>query len=84
MKRCRISGKGGNPGEHDGNDALDGEDEDEDEDAPSAWAVDQASAQPRLLPGLRFHDLVFGQVLGEGSFGTVKVHTCTSHAHQHT
>lgn len=25
-----------------------------------------------LLPTLKFHDLVFGQVLGEGAFSTVK------------
>eukprot|EP01083_Nonionella_stella_P058339 152825_1 len=30
------------------------------------------SESPLLLPSLKFHDLVFGQVLGTGSFSTVK------------
>jgi hypothetical protein len=71
MKHCRISGNGGDPTdeEHDNDDF----DDNDNEDAPSTWSRDQAGLQPKLLPALRFHDLVFGQVLGEGSFGTVKV-----------
>jgi hypothetical protein len=30
------------------------------------------AATPTLLPSLKFHDLVFGNELGSGSFSTVK------------
>mmetsp|Transcript_5701 Transcript_5701/g.9305 ORF Transcript_5701/g.9305 Transcript_5701/m.9305 type:complete len:629 (-) Transcript_5701:131-2017(-) len=72
MKQCRISGRGGDPKSAEDYGTDEDEDSDDDEGAPSSWSVDQACAQPKLLPELRFHDLVFGQVLGEGSFGTVK------------
>jgi hypothetical protein len=36
------------------------------------WQSVQAAATPTLLPNLKFHDLVFGVVLGEGAFSTVK------------
>lgn len=36
------------------------------------WCLTQAAATPSLLPNLKFHDLVFGQILGEGAFSTVK------------
>jgi hypothetical protein len=36
------------------------------------WNQLQNSVQPKLLPTLKFHDLVFGQILGEGAFSTVK------------
>lgn len=36
------------------------------------WQTIQAAASPTLLPSLRFHDLVFGTVLGEGAFSVVK------------
>lgn len=72
MKQCRISGRGGDPKSAEDYGTDEDEDSDDDEDAPSSWSVDQACAQPKLLPELRFHDLVFGRVLGEGSFGTVK------------
>lgn len=36
------------------------------------WLAIQAAATPTLLPDLKFHDLVFGTVLGEGAFSTVK------------
>eukprot|EP00601_Ochromonadales_sp_CCMP2298_P017581 CAMPEP_0173241834 /NCGR_PEP_ID=MMETSP1142-20121109/14597_1 /TAXON_ID=483371 /ORGANISM="non described non described, Strain CCMP2298" /LENGTH=256 /DNA_ID=CAMNT_0014173221 /DNA_START=47 /DNA_END=814 /DNA_ORIENTATION=+ len=36
------------------------------------WSAQQAAASPTLLPHLRFHDLVFGRVLGEGAFSCVK------------
>lgn len=36
------------------------------------WCWSQAAATPSLLPNLKFHDLVFGQILGEGAFSTVK------------
>jgi len=38
----------------------------------SEWSVSQANVTPTLLPELKFHDLVFGHSLGEGSFSTVK------------
>lgn len=38
----------------------------------SEWSVAQANVTPTLLPELKFHDLVFGHLLGEGSFSTVK------------
>lgn len=71
MRNCRIVGKGGKLSNCEGG-AINEEDE-EDEDAPSWWARGQASLMPSKLPELRFHDLVFGKILGEGSFGTVKV-----------
>lgn len=37
-----------------------------------SWNTTQAAIQPLLLPDLKFHDLVFGQVLGEGAFSVVK------------
>lgn len=40
--------------------------------ADSTWSIAQSAALPALLPELKFHELVFGQVLGEGSFSTVK------------
>ena len=36
------------------------------------WNIAQAAASPTLLPSLKFHDLVFGQQLGEGAFSIVK------------
>ena len=36
------------------------------------WRTVQAAVSPSLLPELRFHDLVFGAVLGEGAFSVVK------------
>ena len=36
------------------------------------WNALQAAASPTLLPNLKFHDLVFGLVLGEGAFSVVK------------
>ena len=36
------------------------------------WNNQQAAATPTLLPDLKFHDLVFGAVLGEGAFSIVK------------
>lgn len=36
------------------------------------WNLSQAAASPTLLPGLKFHDLVFGPTLGEGAFSTVR------------
>lgn len=36
------------------------------------WNSQQAAATPTLLPTLKFHDLVFGAVLGEGAFSVVK------------
>lgn len=41
-------------------------------DRTSSWAKDQMSESPTLLPSLKFHDLVFGQDLGSGAFGTVR------------
>lgn len=35
------------------------------------WSAIQAALTPTLLPELRFHDLVFGHILGQGSFGVV-------------
>ena len=45
---------------------------DESEDGISSWAKAQSSESPVLLHGLKFHNLVFGQDLGEGAFSTVK------------
>ena len=36
------------------------------------WNAVQGALTPTLLPTLRFHDLVFGQILGQGSFGVVR------------
>lgn len=36
------------------------------------WNIAQAAASPTLLPSLKFHDLVFGQQLGDGAFSIVK------------
>jgi serine/threonine protein kinase len=47
------------------------DDDDESDDGISSWAKAQMSESPALLPNLRFHDLVFGQVLGTGAFSTV-------------
>ncbi|CAB9506134.1 IPL1-related protein kinase 2 [Seminavis robusta] len=49
-----------------------GMDENEDENASSSWSKAQMSETPTLLPDLKFHDLVFGQELGQGAFGVVK------------
>ena len=38
----------------------------------SPWSKTQMAESPTLLPTLRFHDLVFGHDLGEGSFGSVQ------------
>ncbi len=47
-------------------------DEEENTDGISSWAKSQMSESPLLLPSLKFHDLVFGQVLGTGAFSTVR------------
>jgi len=44
----------------------------ENNDGVSSWAKAQMAESPTLLPSLKFHDLVFGQNLGEGSFGSVR------------
>jgi len=49
------------------------ENEGESEDGISSWAKAQARESPVLLPDLKFHDLVFGDILGAGAFSTVKV-----------
>ena len=49
------------------------ENDGESEDGISSWARLQARESPVLLPDLKFHDLVFGDVLGTGAFSTVKV-----------
>ena len=36
------------------------------------WNQSQNAMQPKLLPTLKFHDLVFGHFLGDGAFSTVK------------
>jgi hypothetical protein len=36
------------------------------------WSAQQAAVSPTLLPSLKFHDLVFGRLLGEGAFSSVK------------
>ena len=41
----------------------------EKESGISFWSKDQMAESPTLLPSLKFHDLVFGHDLGEGSFG---------------
>jgi Protein phosphatase 2A regulatory B subunit (B56 family). len=45
----------------------------ESDDGFSGWAKAQMAESPVLLPDLKFHDLVFGDVLGTGAFSTVKV-----------
>ncbi|KAG5176227.1 3-phosphoinositide-dependent protein kinase Serine/threonine protein phosphatase 2A, regulato [Tribonema minus] len=40
--------------------------------AADAWHAAQLEPTPTLLPSLRFHDLVFGQELGRGTFSTVR------------
>ena len=77
MKRCRQSGNGGadatgvpSSGTEEGDDEDDDDDDEEDEEngeAPSSWSRDQASLRPKLLPNLRFHDLVSGTALLAGS-----------------
>ena len=42
------------------------------EEGVSSWSKDQMAESPTLLPTLKFHDLVFGHDLGEGSFGSVR------------
>jgi len=42
------------------------------EEGDSDWNTVQASVTATLLPTLKFHDLVFGHVLGEGAFSVVK------------
>ena len=46
--------------------------EDADTTKDDDWKVVQGALTPTLLPTLRFHDLVFGQILGQGSFGVVR------------
>ena len=41
-------------------------------DKHSAWSKSQLAETPTLQPDLRFHGLVFGQILGTGAFSTVK------------
>jgi len=48
------------------------EGEEDNDGAISSWAKAQMAESPTLLPSLKFHDLVFGQNLGEGSFGSVR------------
>ena len=36
------------------------------------WLEEQMNPTPTLLPSLRFHDLVFGQELGQGTFSVVR------------
>ena len=36
------------------------------------WRLEQAAIVPKLLPNLKFHDLVFGKELGKGAFSIVK------------
>jgi Protein kinase domain len=55
-------------GEVEGEKDAEGEEEGEGDD----WRAAQAASTPTLLPTLRFHELVFGQELGKGSFGCVK------------
>jgi hypothetical protein len=45
----------------------------ESDDGISSWAKAQMAESPVLLPDLKFHDLVFGEILGTGAFSTVKV-----------
>lgn len=49
-----------------------GQGEEEEEGEGDDWRAAQAASTPTLLPTLRFHELVFGQELGKGSFGCVK------------
>ena len=38
----------------------------------SSWSKSQLAETPTLLPDLKFHDLVFGHIIGTGAFSTVK------------
>lgn len=40
--------------------------------AKKDWCFDQIAMKPKILTELKFHDLVFGQILGEGAFSIVK------------
>jgi hypothetical protein len=44
----------------------------EEEKGISSWSKTQMAESPTLLSTLKFHDLVFGHDLGEGSFGSVR------------
>jgi serine/threonine protein kinase len=44
----------------------------EESEGASSWSKQQMAETPTLLPDLKFHDLVFGQNLGEGAFGSVR------------
>jgi serine/threonine protein kinase len=44
----------------------------DEEKGASSWSKAQMAETPTLLPTLKFHDLVFGHDLGEGSFGSVR------------
>ena len=44
----------------------------EEEKGISSWSKTQMAESPTLLSTLKFHDLVFGHDLGEGSFGCVR------------
>lgn len=44
----------------------------EDVNGVSSWSNVQMAETPTLLPTLKFHNLVFGHHLGEGSFGSVR------------
>lgn len=46
--------------------------DDRSHDGVKSWTKTQMQESPVLLPGLKFHDLVFGQDLGTGAFSTVK------------
>jgi len=48
----------------------------------SDWNKIQASITATLLPTLKFHDLVFGQILGEGAFSVVKYARLITKVHQ--
>lgn len=42
------------------------------ETGESSWSKEQMADATKLLPNLKFHDLVFGHELGQGAFGVVK------------
>eukprot|EP00956_Cyclotella_meneghiniana_P012503 scaffold17771_cov65-Cyclotella_meneghiniana.AAC.6 len=46
--------------------------DDKSHDGVNSWTKAQMQESPVLLPGLKFHDLVFGQDLGTGAFSTVR------------
>lgn len=50
----------------------------------SDWNVQQAAPSPTMLPSLKFHDLVFGNTLGEGAFSTVKYARHITKVHEHS